>query len=61
MDGDSTAKTMDKGANSALGAQDMGDAIHEQGHEAVGIFFYLLLTSERLGKIKLVMGMNDCY
>jgi len=33
MDGDSTAKAMDQGANSATNA-DFGDAIHEAGHQA---------------------------
>jgi hypothetical protein len=36
MDGDSTAKTMDKGANSALGNNDLADGIHEASNQAVG-------------------------
>jgi len=34
MDGDSTAKTMDKGANSAMGNTEMTQGIHESNHQA---------------------------
>jgi len=35
MDGDSTAKTLDKGANSAINNVDGSDGIHEASHQAV--------------------------
>lgn len=37
MDGDSSARTMDKGANSALGATDLTDGIHEAGNQSVSL------------------------
>jgi hypothetical protein len=40
MDGDATAKAMDRGANSAMDNTEMGaDAIHEKGHQAVCSYF----------------------
>lgn len=38
MDGDSTARALDKGANSAIGSVDGSDSIHEAGHQAVSFF-----------------------
>jgi len=35
MDGDSTAKTMDQGANSVIRNVDGSDSIHEASHQAV--------------------------
>jgi hypothetical protein len=35
MDGDSSAKTLDSGANSALRSTEGSDSIHEASHQAV--------------------------
>ena len=35
MDGDSAAKTMDKGANSAINNAEMSTGIHESNHQSV--------------------------
>jgi hypothetical protein len=35
MDGDTTAKTMDQGANSAINNAEMSTEIHESNHQAV--------------------------
>jgi len=38
MDGDSTAKTLDNGANSAIKTMNDTDGIHEASHQAVCLF-----------------------
>jgi hypothetical protein len=49
MDGDATAKTMDRGANSAMDNTEMGaDAIHEKGHQAVCFAFSCFLTCHHI-------------
>lgn len=39
MDGDSTAKTLDSGANSAIKTMDNADGIHESSYQAVFLPF----------------------